>query len=794
MFPIGGLNRKGPYHQVPPYTTYDCLNVWPRERIKNRTRGGSRPGLEKTHPEALGGAVRLLNTIVFVPGVSETTGSREEGIFFGWHSNFDNGEFGDDWVKGYEAVSGPHSVAVLPRGGWYAYSTYSQDQTDSFFSTGEIDFTKPTKLEIRVLPNANGLYGGQFYLYIGCTNTETGADFIYACLDVSSENAGEYSGWLEVIGGEGELVDFDTDGGFATDEIGWFTLAVDGEDAKVYWRNYLVAELSFGSLNWHSAGGVKIGTVASDGYEARFGGVRVQGYFAGFSTDATYFSPGGARTMLMAAANGDLYYEKLYGSMEAVTTDLSLNSNALLESAQFGQKLYIADYGDLRISGDDGTVSGSNLDAASVADWTAHSINVNDDVVVLSNVSGDTIAQTYTISSISADALTLDSAPGDGTCTYRVERAPKVYNADTETLTIFTASTGQVPTGNPLMVRYLDRMVLAGGEIAPHVWYMSRRGDETDWDYSQSDSEAAVAGTASEAGVPGTAITTLVPYKDDYLLIGCRNALWLLRGDPRYGGSLDSISRNVGVIGQDAWCIGPGGEFVFLSANGLYALPSIHEGAKAIPLSSHALPDELKKINTSRVIPSLQYDVQFNGIHLFLTSRSSESGSHWWIDWETKTFWPVAYSENHEPTCTHVSQTMGFFGDGVIFGGKDGYLRRLDDQIETDDGTEFTSYVCLGPIALGADGQIGKILKMDAEIAENSGNVTWSLRRSNTFEGVTVESTDSDSGTWTAGLNASVWPACAGQVFTLILSGTGEPWAFEQVIVTSVTGGARRLM
>jgi hypothetical protein len=47
LFPLGGLDRKGSYQRQPPYTTPDCLNVRPVDLLGGRSRGGSRPALER---------------------------------------------------------------------------------------------------------------------------------------------------------------------------------------------------------------------------------------------------------------------------------------------------------------------------------------------------------------------------------------------------------------------------------------------------------------------------------------------------------------------------------------------------------------------------------------------------------------------------------------------------------------------------------------------------------------------------------------------------------------------------
>jgi hypothetical protein len=509
-----------------------------------------------------------------------------------------------------------------------------------------------------------------------------------------------------------------------------------------------------------------------------------------------YYSTGSVdvlRSMLIASAGGDLWREATYGRMTVVTSDLSVRSDVPLTSAQSGQKLYIADYGDTRGTGTDGTVSGPVLDDVAGQDWSALGIDPDSDVCVINNVGGATVAGTYAIVSVHAtNGVTLDEAPGDGTCAYRIERAPKIYDPLLNTIAIMSATAGQVPTGNPLIARYLDRIVFAGAEIAPHVWYMSRQGAPLDWDYSQDDSQRAVAGTNSEAGVPGTAITALIPHTDDYLIMGCRSEIWRLRGDPAFGGQLDSISQAVGIIGQSAWTLGPDGELIFLSLDGIYALAP-GGTSYPVPLSRETLPREFLNLDPNMVTASLEFDVAGRGVHIFLTPDSSNARTHWWLDWERKTFWPMSLASDYEPTATCAVQGITIEDSGVILGGRDGTLRRMSDLAESDSGTAFVTYAVIGPLALGKDGMTGSIVVMSGEIAEGSGDVTWATHPAQTFEG-TESAAESDTGTWAAGLNASVRPGCRGQAAIIKLTGeSARSWSIEQIIATVKPTGRRRI-
>ena len=218
------------------------------------------------------------------------------------------------------------------------------------------------------------------------------------------------------------------------------------------------------------------------------------------------------------------------------------------------------------------------------------------------------------------------------------KQAPKVYDPIANTLTILAADSGkgQVPTGCPIIWRFLDRVFLAGAAIAPHVWYCAREGTSTDWDYAALDNERAVAGTASAAGVPGDPIVCAFAHSDDYSIIGCRNSIWRMLGDPVSGGSLNAVSRTVGIIGPDAWCLGPDGSLIFLSLDGIYSLDA---GAELYPtsLSRELMPMELVNIDPNQATVSLQYDVSDRGIQIYTTRKVPiQKNIGGWIGWDGK--------------------------------------------------------------------------------------------------------------------------------------------------------------
>jgi len=769
VFPLAGLNRASSYKQTPPYSSPDLLNVRAIGTLEGRERGGSRPGLIESHIDNLGDSVRLLFPMTLALG---------DG-FTAWSDTFPGSSLSDAWTLADWVEDLPY---ILPSS--LASVSTDIDEGAAVLESLPIDSTKNYTVEMYLAP-WGGSFAGDYRLYLrlddATPDIETDGVVIELVMD---DDSGEYAATLTSVLDEASTETDTTTGTLSAAMPGWLSAVVSGNDIAVYWGG---TEILSGTV------GAQTGLRVGFGMECTVnGGLCLTNAFR-----VQYYSTGDVstlRTMLIASAGGDLYREGPYGRMTVVASDLTLRDDVPLQAAQSGQKLYIADYGDTATHGTDGTVAGTQLTAAGVADWTALGISTDDMVCVISDPLGTAVAQTYEIDSVAVGAVTLAAAAGAGACSYRIERGPKVYDPleDTLSLMIATDGVGQTPTGCPLICRYLDRIVLAGAEIAPHVWYAARQSNPLDWDYCQEDSQRAVAGTASEAGVPGDPITALIAHSDDYLIFGCMSSIWRLAGDPAYGGSLNSLSHRAGIIGASSWCLGPTAELIFLSLNGLYALPP--GGATyPIPLSDQTLPREFRNIDPSLTTASLEYDIQDFGIHVFLTPELSNERTHWWLDWNRKTFWPLTLESDHEPTATCLLQATAIEDSGTILGGRDGTLRRFSDLAEADCGEEFSSYAIIGPIAMGRDSQVGSIQSMDAVMAEESGDVSWELRAALTFEGAASASA-SETGTWSEGLNPTERPSCRGQAFTLkVIGQSARQWSVEDITAVLREAGRRRI-
>lgn len=770
-FPLAGLNRKSAYRQQPPYTSTDLLNVRAVTGLDGRERGGSRPGLIQSHYDIIGDGepVRMLTTMTIAMG---------DG-FTAWSDTFSGSSMAEAWTQAAWATAMPSILQSSLAG-----ITYAISEGEAVADQLDIDTTKAYTVEAILTPWAGAWHGTyRLYLRLDNENPDIRVDGVMVEL-TQTGTTGAYTGKLRSVS-SGVATDYTfTAGSIGSVNPGWLSASISGDTVTVYWNNTTILTQA---VDAHSGSRFGFGLKCTvDGGLALANVFRVQYY------DTNPVS--NLRSLSIASSFSGLYYESSYGRWTELDTDVCVRDDVLITAAQSGQKLYIADFGEVTANGTDGAVSGTALTATSITDWRFLGIDPSDYVVVTSNSTGTAVDGTYGISAVNDSSLTLSSSAGTGNCAYRIERAPKIYDPIAQTLTIWsaTAGKGQIPTGCPIVWRYLDRLYLAGAENAPHVWSAMRQGDPLDADFSQTDSQRAIFGPASEAGVPGDPITAGLAHSDDYSIIACRDSLWRLAGDPAAGGSLDNLSHAIGIIGRKAWCFTPTGELVFLSMDGLYVLPP---GGNTYPvaISRELLPREFMNINPDMVTASLEYDVQNQGVHIYLTSEVSNDRLHWWMDWNRKTFWPVSLDSDYEPTATCTVQATAIEDSGVLLGGRDGVVRRFSDYAENDCGSAFTSYAVIGPVPLAKDAMCGQLESMDADIAENSGDVTWSIQPGLTFESA-ISATSTDTGTFVDGINSTVYPACRGQACVIKLTGqANRRWALEQITGVVKESGVRRI-
>ncbi|MFH1567924.1 MAG: hypothetical protein ABIL09_07970 [Gemmatimonadota bacterium] len=712
--------------------------------------------------------------------------------FTDWVEDFKGAALGDAWAAASWLSAG--LPTLLPDD--MASVEYLGEVGAVRDALADFDTSKAYMVELYVMPWMAAHWGTyKIFMRMNDATPVATTDGAVAELTMTGED-GSFNGSLKVYVAGG-LTEYAFTGGLAGQaDAGWFRVLVNANNVKCYWNGTLLL-----NQNIAAPAGKRIGFglyCTEDGGLCLTDEFRVQYYV---TTEIRSY-----RKLLLASAGGKLYRETFYGTMEEVASALTLASDRQLQAADRGGKLYIADYGNPKAEGTDGVidVTGLELTSATYPDFTAPGIDIdtNTDVCVIYNAAGGTVADTVAIASVVAGVVTLAKSVGTtGTCHFRIWRGPKIYDPDANTLALWlaTAGKGQIPSGCPMVATWRDRLVLAGGIVGPHVWYMARQGDPLDWDYGADadDGGRAVGGTDSDAGQVGEPITSLMPHSDDYLLMGGANSQWLMRGDPATGGQIDNLSRVAGTLGAAAWCLGPNGELVTLTKDGLYMFPP---GGSAYPVSvsREKLPVELRDINPAHYTVSMAYDMRDRGVHLFLTPADAKGNLHWWLDWSGKTFWPLSLQGNHEPTAVYRYDAQGGEDSLVLLGGRDGYIRAFGDENETDEGYEVESWVKIGPIRMGGDDiSDGLLMELIGTLALESGGVDWRVLAAPTASGC-VEASARAEGTWVSsangGRNFIARPTVRDGCFLLLLENAEKRrWALEGITAVLQRAGRQRL-
>lgn len=517
----------------------------------------------------------------------------------------------------------------------------------------------------------------------------------------------------------------------------------------------------------------------------------------------TWISSGVPVLQGMAVANGVLSRET-GGNWAAVGGALTLASDILMAPAEHLQKLYYPDRSTTALaSGSDGVITGTNtFDSATYSDWSILSIDTDDHILHLLNATtGATIGQ-YVISSIAAGTLGIAGSPADATgLGFRIERSPKVYTPSTNTLARWAATTGHVPPSCKIVWRWRDRIMLAGDPYAPHLVYASRAGDPLDFDYSQDDEIAAFSLQGADAGAIGDIITAGFAHSDNCSIVGCRNSLWIISGDPASGGRVSAISETIGMVDQRSWCYTPSGWLFFLSLDGLYAMPPGCGNDRPLNVSRGTIPELLLAVDNTTHTVLMAYDLRDQGIHLFVTPNSGgAAGTHYFITTDSEggspraRFFPCEYPYTMEPLSLFSRRDSTNANSAVWLGCRDGYTRYHSDSQTTDDGTAISSSVYFGPLSLGGSGYHDGLLKeLVAKLSTSSGTVAWSVHVGQTAQAAFEAAAFGITGSWaTAGLNATVRPRARGAAACIKLTSTAR-WAMESITAVIERMGVQRL-
>ena len=301
--------------------------------------------------------------------------------------------------------------------------------------------------------------------------------------------------------------------------------------------------------------------------------------------------------------------------------------------------------------------------------------------------------------------------------------------------TVYGNSTtfGAMPAQANEGCNYRGRANLTADKDYPHQWYQSRQKNPWDWNYTDNDAQAPVAGNDADAGEVGDIIVVSIPYKDDYLIHACANTLWYMVGDAASGGEIVELDLTNGILGPRAWCWDNRNNLYILGTTGLLKIPPGFGAPENI--TSLSWPNFIKDLAynsaTHRIV--MGFDRIRNGIKISKTTLADGTNSCWWYDFRAEGLFPESYPEECGTYCMFYYESVDPTYSGLLEGDFDGYIRQsvdsaVDDDIgDTDEAID--SYYTLGPIRMGKETREGIVTSL---LGVPAGGITsGSLTKSN---------------------------------------------------------------
>jgi hypothetical protein len=354
-----------------------------------------------------------------------------------------------------------------------------------------------------------------------------------------------------------------------------------------------------------------------------------------------------------------------------------------------------------------------------------------------------------------------------------------------------------------LITRHMGRLVLSGYAPFPNNWFMSDYYTDSievghgpnNWDVTNG----AVSGTSTGLPEIGEPIKAMFPFREEALVFGCLNSISLLQGDPgdeNGNATITSISRDIGIIGPDAWAHGPNRSLFFFGTNGLYYLsPNEFNVSQTNRLSVGRMDREFASIDLAKFDVKLVYDYYLYGLHIFMSPKQAATGStrHYFYDERSQAMWPMEYPESVGPAACVYYPDPSPANRRVLLGGYDGHVRYFDPLATSDDGTAIDSYVWIGPFQVGPVTE-SKIMRIAAVLDAQSPNLNWGIYVGDTAEEA-KSSTPVATGEWKSGRNLWKHVRARGQnIYVKIFSNTSTalPWSLENITATLAVAGRVR--
>ncbi len=382
--------------------------------------------------------------------------------------------------------------------------------------------------------------------------------------------------------------------------------------------------------------------------------------------------------------------------------------------------------------------------------------------------------------------------------------------------TVLTATAGTAPTKCGIVVTHADRLWLMGDTDNPSRVRASAVGDMFDWDYADPTEGGAFESTGAEGSILSDAVIAGISHDDNWLFMGCRDAIWASNGNPKIGG-LRKIHDSLGPLTNRAWCKGEGPT----GSNDTYIMTRagfgvIRQGSLQFEnLSDVANIRDLKGLNpgtpsnagdlTSGDEVVVGYDSRFK---MILIAVNPQSGSDYAYAYDVRTgaWWSITFPSTPVsliPTFPQLQTDRR--GTGLPINSSGSMYQSDSAEVQGGGNETFDSYLLI-PIPLAGPGEEGILHTLVAALAKDSQNVDWGVYVGDTAEEA-YDKAATDTTHASPDFAGAQWSATSTRFFNYqqhvrqrgnfayvkFWDVAGKRWLIEQVIAEVLPAGRRRV-
>lgn len=394
----------------------------------------------------------------------------------------------------------------------------------------------------------------------------------------------------------------------------------------------------------------------------------------------------------------------------------------------------------------------------------------------------------------------------------------KIYDGIDDAVTAWeTKTAGKIPPRCKLVYLWRGGVLLTADPGDPSAWYLSRRGNPFDFEFSPAviTPDQAVSSQLSLALAVPDKINAFVPYSDDLGLFLCDHAVYRLTGDPGPGqnGAIDRLTDVTGGAFGDSWAKDREGRVYWYGSQGGVFVMSPGSVAPE-RLSLNRIERRLSNVDLGAVYVRLEWSVEEEGLYVFFLPRGDADVVREHFFWHQKTnAWYVdKWAElttgfDRQPTALALVDADAWDDRYIVLGCQDSTPRKIDRDALSDDAIAIDSHVLFGPIvqreAVGGVQRELRLRGLQVLLADDQGGAGFDLfatdrpDRATIGQGGTVEfsSEHVQSGRLGPGRNPRMPHKVRGAYGWVRLrnANVSERWAFEAGSIDVELAGRTRV-